>query len=274
MHHARRILAAAAIVLAAPATAQSVQAGVEAWQQGRYDEAAAQWRPLAERGDADAAYNLGHAYRLGRGVPQDMATAERYYRQAAEAGHTEAQAMYGLLLFQNGQRQEAMPFIQRAAEHGDPRAQYVYGTALFNGDLAARDWPSAYAYMTRAAAAGLPYARTQLAEMERNISAEDQARGRAIAATLAGGGPTQVASASPPPPPPSVPTSAPPPQIATTQVPPSAPAAPRRETPPGRAAGACSSARSAPRPMRVGRGRRRAAACRASSPSSCAPAIS
>jgi hypothetical protein len=35
MHHARRILAAAAIVLAAPATAQSVQAGVEAWQQGR-----------------------------------------------------------------------------------------------------------------------------------------------------------------------------------------------------------------------------------------------
>ena len=148
------MLAAAAIAVAAPLAAQTVEAGVEAWQHGDYDRAVAAWQPLAARGDADAAFNLGHAYRLGRGVAQDMATAERYYRQAAEAGHVEAQAMYGLLLFQAGRRQEAMPFVQRAAEHGDPRAQYVFGTALFNGDLAPRDWPRAYAYMSRAAAAG------------------------------------------------------------------------------------------------------------------------
>lgn len=241
MPHARRILAAVAIALAAPAAGQTVVAGVQAWQQGRYDEAVAQWRPLAERGDADAAYNLGHAYRLGRGVPQDMATAERYYRQAARSGHTEAQAMYGLLLFQNGRREEAMPFVQRAAEHGDPRAQYVYGTALFNGDLVARDWPRAYAYMSRAAAAGLPYARTQLAEMERNMPAADQARGRDIAATLAGNPPGEVASTTPPAP--AAPTAQAPARIAAAPSPPSPPA-PRREAPPSPApAPAAASAR-------------------------------
>ena len=67
----------------------------------------------------DAQFNLGHAYRLGRGVPQNMNLAEQWYERAARAGHVEAQAMYGLILFQNNRRQEAMPFIQRAAERGD-----------------------------------------------------------------------------------------------------------------------------------------------------------
>jgi cell division septation protein DedD len=241
------LAAVAALALAAPAAGQSVQAGIAAWQHGDYGQAVAQWRPLADRGDADAAFNLGHAYRLGRGVPRDMATAEHYYRQAAEAGHTEAQAMYGLLLFQDGRRQEAMPFVQRAAEHGDPRAQYVYGTALFNGDLVPRDWPRAYAYMSRAAGQGLPYARTQLAEMDHSLTDADKARGRAIAATLAG--PTEVAAAAPPP----APAHPAPPRIATTNVPPSRPAP--MHPAPVRPAPAPAAHRDAPVPAPAGRWR-------------------
>src|SRR5918993_3622811 len=150
--------AAALMIVAAPAWAQSVEAGVEAWQAANYDEAIRQWRPLADLGDLDAQFNLGHAYRLGRGVPRNMNLAEQWYERAARAGHVEAQAMYGLILFQNGRRQEAMPFVQAAAERGDARAQYVYGTALFNGDIVARDRPRAFAYISRAAAQGLPYA--------------------------------------------------------------------------------------------------------------------
>jgi TPR repeat protein len=115
--------AAGLIVIGGPALAQSVEAGVQAWQGGNYDEAVRQWRPLADRGDQDAQFNLGHAYRLGRGVPQNMNLAEQWYERAARAGHVEAQAMYGLILFQNGRRQEAMPFVQGAAERGDARAQ-------------------------------------------------------------------------------------------------------------------------------------------------------
>ena len=189
--------ATALVALGAPALAQDVEAGIQAWQAGSYEEAVRNWRPLADRGDQDAQFNLGHAYRLGRGVPQNMNLAEQWYERAARAGHVEAQAMYGLILFQNGRRQEAMPYIQSAAERGDQRAQYVYGTALFNGDIVAQDWPRAYAFMSRAAAQGLPYAQSQLAEMENHLTEQDRNRGVELARAMERQAPTQLASAAP-----------------------------------------------------------------------------
>ncbi|HEY5711446.1 MAG TPA: SPOR domain-containing protein [Allosphingosinicella sp.] len=182
--------------LAAP---NGVLAGVQAWQAGNYDVAVRVWRPLADRGNADAQYNLAQAYFLGRGVPQNMNLAEQWYERAARQGHPDAQANYGLLLFQNGRRTQAMPWIQRAAERGDPRAQYVYGTALYNGDIIARDLPRAYAMMTRAAAQNLPPAITQLAELDRILSPQDRARGVEMAQSLASAPvPVLIASAPPP----------------------------------------------------------------------------
>src|SRR3954471_2120551 len=180
-------------IVAAP----SVRAGIAAWQAGDFALAIGNWRPLADRGDADAQYNIAQAYFLGRGVPQNSNLAEQWYERAARQGHEEAQANYGLLLFQNGRRREAMPWIQQAATRGDPRAQYVFGTALYNGDLVPIDLPRAYAMMTRAAAAGLPPAVSQLAAMEPHISAEDRARGTELASSLAAA-PTRIAAAMPP----------------------------------------------------------------------------
>jgi len=186
-------LAASAAVLAPAAVAQqargTVESGITDWQAGRYEAAVRAWRPLAEGGDADAQFNLGHAFRLGRGISQDIRAAESWYARAAEAGHIEAQSMYGLLLFQNGRRREAMPYVRRAAERGDARAQYVYGTALFNGDEVPRDNALAWAYMSRAAAQGLPYARTQLAQMEPHVTEVERRRATALAATIGVGAP-------------------------------------------------------------------------------------
>ena len=194
-----------------------VRAGINAWAAQNYGEAIRIWRPLADRGDADAQYNLAQAYFLGRGVPQNMVLAEEWYARAARQGHPEATANYGLLLFQNGRRQEAIPYITSAAEAGDPRAQYVLGTALFNGDLVERDAPRAYALMTRAAAQNLPPAVTQLAEMDRLLSPQDRARGVELAREMR--------------------TAPPPVQIAgrPTQAPPRASTRPVR-TPPARTA--------------------------------------
>jgi len=196
----RFALLAAAAIAASPVAAQqtSVRAGVEAWQAGNYQEAVRQWRPLADRGDADAQYNLGQAYKLGRGVPLNMNLAEQWYERAARQGHSQAGANLGLILFQNGRRREAMPYIERAAADGDPRAQYVLGTALFNGDVVARDWPRAWAMMSRAAADGLPPAVQQLQAMNQHLSAEDRARGEQLAAAM-DRGETRVASAPPAP---------------------------------------------------------------------------
>jgi cell division septation protein DedD len=183
-------LAVMAACAPAAAAAQDVEAGVRAWEASNYAEAVRQWRPAAERGNVDALFNLGHAYRLGRGVAQNMQTAEQHYERAARGGHVEAQAMYGVMLFQNGRRREAMPWLERGAMAGDPRAQYLYGTALFNGDLVARDWPRAYAMMTRAAAQGLPPAASQLQNMEQHLTPADRQRGVQIAAQIERGGAT------------------------------------------------------------------------------------
>ena len=63
-----------------------VKAGIEAWQRADYAGAVAIWRPLAEKGDADAAFNLGQAYRLGRGVPTNLAAAQTWFERAARQG--------------------------------------------------------------------------------------------------------------------------------------------------------------------------------------------
>lgn len=174
-----------AAVIAMPAAAATVKDGVDAWQRGDYSGAVAIWRPLADANDPDAAFDLAQAYKLGRGVGTDLGQAKIWYGKAAQAGHIQGAANYGLLLFQDGDRRSAMPWISKAAESGDPRAQYVLGTALFNGDLTPKDWPRAYALMTRAAAAGLPQATTSLSQMDQFMSTEDRQKGLQMASQLA-----------------------------------------------------------------------------------------
>lgn len=171
--------ALAAVTVAAPAIA-GVKEGVEAWAKGDYPTAIAEWRGPAAAGDPDAQFNLGQAYKLGRGVPMEPATALDWYRKAAASGHEQAQATLGLLLFQNGQRPEAMTWLKKAADQGEARAQYVVGTAYFNGDLLPRDWPRAYALMTRAKAANIGAATTSLQQMDQIIPQEQREAGLAL----------------------------------------------------------------------------------------------
>lgn len=172
---------AAASMLGAASASADVQAGIALWRAGDYPAAVREWRPLAERGDADAQFNLGQAYRLGRGVPVDLAQAQTWFERAARRGHPQAEANLGLTLFQTGERERAIPWLRRAAERGDPRAQHLLATAHFNGDIVGRDWPRAYALMRRAADQGLPQAASSIAEMERHLSREDRERGIALA---------------------------------------------------------------------------------------------
>src|SRR3954454_17107317 len=178
-----KYLVAAALLgsLAAPASAPSVRAGIEAWQHADYAAAVAIWRPLAENGDADAAFNLGQAYRLGRGVPTNLAAAQTWFERAAAKGHVDAQATLGLLLFQNGNLTEGLKWLKAAAEQGEPRALLVYGTALFNGDSFTQDPVLGYAYVSRAAAQGLGPAKETLAQLDKIMPLDQRKKGVTIA---------------------------------------------------------------------------------------------
>lgn len=177
-------LSLALVVLAAGPVLADVKAGVDAWSAGDYARAVAEWQEPAAQGDPDALFNLAQAYRLGRGVAPDSARARELYEAAARRGHLRAADTYGLLLFQEGEQEKAMPLIRSAAERGDPRAQYVLGLAHFNGDYAARDWVRAYALMTLAQAQGLPQAREALVQMDRYVPLAQRQEAQALARQL------------------------------------------------------------------------------------------
>ena len=221
-----RLLGMTLILVSAPALAD-VKAGVDAWGRGDFAAAIAEWRGPAEAGDADAQFNLGQAYKLGRGVTQDLGQAEKWYKKAADQGHLQANDNYGLILFQSNRRSEALPYLQASAQRGEPRSQYVLGTGHFNGDFVEKDWIKAYALMTRASAQGLPQATSNMAQMDRFIPVEDRRRAIELAgkmeqdekrvrtAQIGGLRPAQSTDA-----------------VQTAQLPPSRPAMPTPETAP------------------------------------------
>ncbi|MCL6250915.1 SPOR domain-containing protein [Altererythrobacter sp. KTW20L] len=183
---ARGLLGALALGMAAlsvPAAAD-VRTGVDAWSRGDYAAAVAQWEGPAAAGDADAMFNLAQAYRLGRGVAQDEVRAEQLYFRAAQSGHVQAADTYGLMLFQAGRREEALPFVEDAARRGDPRSQYLLGIAHFNGDLVERDWVRAYALLTLANSAGLPQAAPAISQMDGFIELADRQQAAGLAETM------------------------------------------------------------------------------------------
>lgn len=211
----RKILAFSGfgLLLSAPALAD-VKGGVDAWTRGDYPSAVGQWTGPAASGDADAQFNLAQAYKLGRGVKQDLAKAEELFGKAADQGHIQASDNYGLLLFQRGERSKALPYLVAASDRGDPRAQYLLGIAHFNGDNVPKDWVRAYALTSLAQQAGLSQASGALAQMDQYIPLEQRQKSVALAQelsqqaeatrarqlTAAGLGNTIPAAPAPPPP--------------------------------------------------------------------------
>src|SRR5437868_2019979 len=191
------VTAALVVALSAPASAQNVKAGIEAWQRADYSAAVAIWRPLAENGDADAAFNLGQAYRLGRGVPTNLSAAKTWFERAARQNHVDAQTTLGLLLFQSGDQAEGLKWLKAAAEQGEARALLVYGTALFNGDGVAQDPVLGYAYVSRAAAQGLAPAKETLSQLDKLMPIEQRKKGVVIAKTKAKAAPPNPKPAKP-----------------------------------------------------------------------------
>ena len=176
-----RLVVLAAVMMAATPALADVKSGVEAWSRGDYSGAVAQWRAPAAAGDADAQFNLGQAYKLGRGVPADQTQATEWFRKAAAQNHPQATDNYALSLFQEGKKAEALPWLEKSAARDEKRTELVLGTMLFNGDGVPRDWTRAYALVTRSSQQGLPQGSQTLAQMDKYIPEEQRRQGIALA---------------------------------------------------------------------------------------------
>ena len=88
-------------------SAKSIQAGISKAQAvaaqvkktvGTFETASFQENlRQAEQGDAKAQYELGEDYYFGNSAPQDYAESLKWFLQAAEQGHKQAQANVGML---------------------------------------------------------------------------------------------------------------------------------------------------------------------------------
>ncbi len=62
-----------------------------------YVTALSEWRPLAEKGVAEAQYKLGMLYSMGIGVPLDLVQARQWWEKAAVQRHVSAQYYLGIM---------------------------------------------------------------------------------------------------------------------------------------------------------------------------------
>ncbi len=71
--------------------------GVQAYAEGRYRAAIAEFQPLAEQGRSDAQYFMGFLYHNGFGVARDQAVAAKWFHLAAVQGHALSEYYLGVL---------------------------------------------------------------------------------------------------------------------------------------------------------------------------------
>ena len=104
---------ALALFQALPAGADAVS-GKLAYEHGRYDEALANWRPAAERGDAEAQFSLAVMYYEGKGVETDWVQAYVWFARAYANGYKLAGQMVSVLARRLGadQLQHAQQLLQ------------------------------------------------------------------------------------------------------------------------------------------------------------------
>jgi TPR repeat protein len=102
----RHLLLLAALTLSIPAVAADPAASfadaAKRHRAGNTAAAVAFWQPLAQEGDANAAYNLAVIHEHGDGVAKNLPEALKWYRIAAEKGDRASQSRLGTM-YLNGE---------------------------------------------------------------------------------------------------------------------------------------------------------------------------
>jgi len=162
-----RILLVVSVWLCSTAAVAGLKEGYEALSRKDYVTAANEYRPLAERGDAEAQYRIGRMYEFGNGYPQDKAQGIAWIRKAAAQGHADAEQELGVIYATgDGVKQDsvqAVAWFRKAAEQGEATAQYNLGLLYAKGQGVARDYAQAVDWWRKSASQGNADAQFKLA---------------------------------------------------------------------------------------------------------------
>ena len=193
-----------AIAAAAPSAYADFAAGVAAFQDGDYEAAYRQWRPLAEQGNAAAQHNLGTLYNNGLGLHTDLVEAAIWYRRAAQGGNANAQTKMGVFLARGwGLAQDyslAAGWFREAAEQHHAQAQFNLGMLYATGSGVDRDRVQALMWLNLAHQAGVKQAAQPRQSLIRQMPPEEVEEAALLAEIMnppEGPGPEDAATAPP-----------------------------------------------------------------------------
>lgn len=109
--------------------AEALSAGRKYLRNGDFDNAANYFKSAADRGSAEAQYEIAMLYKTGSGVAKSTANAFTYMKSAAEAGFTKAYRELGEM-YHGGRgttkdRSQAEYWYKKAVQAGDQKAQKI-----------------------------------------------------------------------------------------------------------------------------------------------------
>ncbi len=120
----------------------------------------------AQRGNAQAQYELGLRYQYGNGVPKAPSKAHRWLNKAAQANHARAQYALSLFYQQYARNRpglkKALLWMKKAADQGLADAQYSLGMMFKNGTLVYANPAESRKWLQKAAAQGYELAQLAL----------------------------------------------------------------------------------------------------------------
>lgn len=175
---------------------------------GSVESAVHSLREKAERGDANAQYELGKMYATGKGAEKDVVEAVKWLKRSAEQGFAKGQHRLGVMywsgqgverndreavkLFRMAAAQgdtagqcslgvaytsgrgvdkneiEGVKLIRKAAEAGDVRAQQYLGESYLQGESVEKDYAEAAKWLRKAAEQNDPASQCLLGQMHKN----------------------------------------------------------------------------------------------------------
>lgn len=129
-----------------------------------YTDAVAYLRKAAQKGNAEAAYELGRLYQYGNGVQRDLEIADEMLCESAKSGYVPAYVLLGKIRFDSKKHASAWKWFYKAAEQNDPTALYYAFLFYKNGYHVTKNEKTAARYLEQAIKAGSADANLHIAK--------------------------------------------------------------------------------------------------------------
>jgi hypothetical protein len=177
--------------------ATDLESAKRAYHDKDYATAVQEFSALADKGNPEAQLILGKMYMMGQGVPKDPEQANKWLKASAAQGNADAEFFLGAMyLLPKKDIGEGVKWLRLSADQGMQDAEYLLGKAYMTGaEVLPRDPVQCDMWLRLAAKDNKQFYQDELNGAEREMSADQIAKGKALAAAWKPKSPTSSGTA-------------------------------------------------------------------------------